>query len=625
MCGIFGKVTRDKAKYSFVRSEIENLFKLSTLRGKDSSGICIRDNNKGSIFKLPISAEKLIKHYNFNQFCNKALEESKNQEFISFMGQCRLMTNGSSIIEDYNLPTKFGEIIAVHNGIITNSILENDSAFLFNKLNTLFSKENSIANSAIKMLKDLNGSLNIACQFEKNNKLLLATNNGSLYYYLDKDELVYASERIFLEKHLFKFKYEHLDIVQLSAQKALIYDMETGDIKHFSLDKDQYESIEQMKKLKTNIDFKYFKRDINQLKKCVKCILPETYPYIKFDKDGVCNFCNHYQRQKLKGEESLLKRLDKYRSKDGSVDCIIGLSGGRDSCYGLHLLKKKYGMNPIAYTFDWGLTTDISRKNQALMTSALQVEHIIRTPNIIKKRRYIRKNVNSWLKKPHLGMIPLFQAGDKDFYHYGRQLKDELNLELTVLCSGYQLEQREFMIGFMGIDQPPVRNNHDFYYHPLSTKLKLAYKYSLEYLKNPSYINESFYDSIRAYIISFFAKADFLYLFNYIPWNENEINNVLKDQYGWISDKGYGDNQWRMGDGQTAFNNYIYYKLAGFSEYDAFRSNQIREGLITRDKALRLATEDNEPKFKSIKEFFDLVGLPFEEVMRKIETIEPIF
>ena len=102
MCGIFGKVTRDKAKYSFVRSEIENLFKLSTLRGKDSSGICIRDNNKGSIFKLPISAEKLIKHYNFNQFCNKALEESKNQEFISFMGQCRLMTNGSSIIEDYN-------------------------------------------------------------------------------------------------------------------------------------------------------------------------------------------------------------------------------------------------------------------------------------------------------------------------------------------------------------------------------------------------------------------------------------------------------------------------------------------------------------------------------------------
>ena len=53
------------------------------------------------------------------------------------------------------------------------------------------------------------------------------------------------------------------------------------------------------------------------------------------------------------------------------------------------------------------------------------------------------------------------------------------------------------------------------------------------------------------------------------------MRDVLENEYGWISDKSYGKNQWRMGDGQTAFNNFIYYTVAGFSEFDNFRSNQI--------------------------------------------------
>ena len=90
----------------------------------------------------------------------------------------------------------------------------------------------------------------------------------------------------------------------------------------------------------------------SKLRRCTKCILLETYPYISFDKDGVCNFCNDYEKQKFLGEQELLKTLDKFRSKNGEPDCIVGLSGGRDSSYGLHLIKKKYEMNPIAYTFD---------------------------------------------------------------------------------------------------------------------------------------------------------------------------------------------------------------------------------------------------------------------------------
>ena len=72
-------------------------------------------------------------------------------------------------------------------------------------------------------------------------------------------------------------------------------------------------------------------------------------------------------------------------------------------------------MNPIAFTYDWGLVTDLARRNCARICGKLGVEHIIRTPNIAKKRKFVRQNIEAWLKKPELGMIPLFMAGDKAF------------------------------------------------------------------------------------------------------------------------------------------------------------------------------------------------------------------
>ena len=129
-------------------------------------------------------------------------------------------------------------------------------------------------------------------------------------------------------------------------------------------------------------------------------------------------------------------------------------------------------MNPIAYTFDWGLTTDISRINASKLCGKLGVEHIIRSAKIDERRSHVRSNLFAWLKRPHLGMIPMLQAGDKGFYEYGRKLSKELNLELVVHCTGYQLEQREFFLGFAGINQK-LKNNQRMSSYSLVTKLKM--------------------------------------------------------------------------------------------------------------------------------------------------------
>ena len=138
-------------------------------------------------------------------------------------------------------------------------------------------------------------------------------------------------------------------------------------------------------------------------------------PFITFDQNGVCNYCSSYTPIKVRGPEALDQLADDFRSRNGSPDCIVAISGGRDSTYGLHYIKNQLQMNPIAYTYDWGMVTDLARRNQSRITGKLGVEHIIVSADIQKKRENIAKNVRAWLRRPELGMVPLFMAGTSNF------------------------------------------------------------------------------------------------------------------------------------------------------------------------------------------------------------------
>ncbi len=302
----------------------------------------------------------------------------------------------------------------------------------------------------------------------------------------------------------------------------------------------------------------------------------------------------------------------------------MGLSGGRDSSYGLHLLKTKFKMNPIAFTYDWGLTTDISRVNQSKICGKLGIEHIIRSADISKKRNFVRNNIMAWLKRPHLGMLPVVQAGDKPFMDYGDILAKQHGIKLVVQFTGYQLEQREFFLGFAGINQP-LSNNQRMSSYSLFNKLKMFYFYSTQSIINPSYLNAALIDNFKGFVSSFLRKEDSLHFYNYIKWEEKEMVDTLVKEYNWMSDLAYGKNQWRMGDGQTTFNNFIYYTLAGFSEFDNFRSNQICEGLLDRKEALELAEKDNLFKYEILKNFSEIIGFNLDDVLSRIVSLPKLY
>ena len=109
-------------------------------------------------------------------------------------------------------------------------------------------------------------------------------------------------------------------------------------------------------------------------------------PYIVFDKIGECNYCKNYKKRNQPKPFSQLNDLvAPYRKKNNQAEVIVPFSGGRDSCFGLHLIVKELGLKPITYTYDWGMVTDLGRRNISRMSSELGVENIIVAANIQKK------------------------------------------------------------------------------------------------------------------------------------------------------------------------------------------------------------------------------------------------
>jgi hypothetical protein len=219
-------------------------------------------------------------------------------------------------------------------------------------------------------------------------------------------------------------------------------------------------------------------------------------------------------------------------------------------------------------------------------------------------------------------MVPLFMAGDKFFYHYCREMRRETGIPLVIFCAGNPLERTDFKGGFAGIRES--QHGQRLFAMSLSNKVGLFAYYASQYLLNPRYFNESFADTMKSFFTTFIEKEDFVYLYHYTEWNEDVIVRTLEQEYGWEKAEGRSTT-WRIGDGYTAFINYIYYTVAGFSEYDTFRSNQVRQGLLTRDEALRLSTEDNRQNIDELTDFARHTGFNLEEALTRINSIEKLY
>lgn len=602
MCGIFGVISEKNVNFK----DLSILAKNARQRGKDSSGFLEFDGSKFIINRYDLDLKKNI--------------QKLNRENKIIIGHSRLVTN--SMVD--NQPVIKHDMCVIHNGIIVNfedlfkkfkfkQDLKIDTEIITDLFNFYLKKNIDLKSVVYNLLQDIKGSASCVIHLAKLGKIILFTNNGSLYWGKKETNIYISSESFSLNQIKCKEIKKVIDPIiidiPISEKKTSVKDFK-------KIRKDLAPSISN-----SIVNEKFLNYKINKTQRCTKCILPSNFPFITFDKDGVCNFCNNYKKkyknfnkeQEKKNFESLLKNYKDHNYNNTS--CIFPLSGGRDSCYGLYLAVKELGLKPITFTYDWGLVTDLARRNTSRMCSALNVENIIFADNIEKKRSYIRKNVVAWLKKPHLGMVNLFTAGDKHFYRYLDKIKKQNKIRLNI-WSYNPFELTHFKHGFLGIE--PDFNNKKTYNQGILNQLKYHYKRLKVMMSNPSYFNSSLLDTYQGEFSRSIRKHyDYFYLFNYFQWNEDQVNRVLLNNFDWEKSTDT-DSTWRIGDGAAPFYNYIYYTMMGFTEFDTFRSNQIREGHISREQALKSIEIENAPRYQSIKWFLDVIDLDFDQTINRI-------
>ena len=601
MCGIFGVVSDKPSDWT---SEIKMLARHAQQRGRDASGVVVLRQN---VYEVTRSNEPLL----------NLLDRVDMIGADIFMGHSRLVTNG---IDD-NQPIVRDGIITLHNGIVVNADelwgasdevrkQSIDTEIIPALVNETLSNGGDVSEAVVNVFRKCSGTISAALTVPSRGCLVLMTNNGSLYTGSKEGAKFFSSEE-------FPLRQISCEDIEPVCKFALYGINESVPV---------INEQQEVKKERRNL-LPTFLENVTQehlleyeepsLRRCSVCILPETMPFIRFNKDGVCNYCNNYKSKNQAKSISVLKALvDPYR-RQGEPECIVPFSGGRDSSYALHLVVEELGMKPITYTYDWGMVTDLARRNISRMCSSLNVENIIIAADIDRKRDNIRKNLSAWLRRPHLGMLSMLTAGDKHFFQHIETVKKQTAISLN-LWGVNPLEVTHFKAGFLGI--PPAFEEKYVYSQGFQRQLRYQLKRAYQYLRNPGYLNSSLYDTASGeYWRSIHKKTDYFHLFDFWSWDEKRVDEVL-EKYDWEKAPDT-KTTWRIGDGTAAFYNYVYNTVAGFTEHDTFRSNQIREGHLTRSDALDLVKEENRPRYQNICWYLDAIGLEFCDVIKIINNI----
>ena len=276
MCGIFGLISENNIN----TEDLNKITILSEQRGSDSSGLIWfeGDNYFGKKADFKIS---------------KLLTETTLSKTRFVMGHSRLITNG--LLD--NQPVIRGQVSVLHNGIIVNhdelwsSIKENrkykiDTEIIAALTNDLLEKGLTVSEIAKRILNILKGVANCAILIKNLGKLILLSNSGSLYLGSKGSTKFFASEEYTLKSINCK------NIVQVRDPVIIDVPSSSNDYEINEINVRKHNLIPEL--VLQSSDEALLQYEIPDLKRCTKCILPETMPFISFNNDGVCNYCENY-------------------------------------------------------------------------------------------------------------------------------------------------------------------------------------------------------------------------------------------------------------------------------------------------------------------------------------------
>ncbi|XGB39057.1 MAG: hypothetical protein LVT47_13045 [Cyanobacteria bacterium LVE1205-1] len=156
---------------------------------------------------------------------------------------------------------------------------------------------------------------------------------------------------------------------------------------------------------------------INGIKYCTRCCVPETVEGVNFDELGVCTACRSSEEKMhidwTVRESALRKILEDAKKRSGSgYDCILPISGGKDSFFQAHVLTKVYGVKPLAVTFNQNWVSETGFYNLQRCLEVFDLDHLQFTParglvNRLAKKSLFAMGDTCWHCHAGVGAFPM--------------------------------------------------------------------------------------------------------------------------------------------------------------------------------------------------------------------------
>ena len=350
---------------------------------------------------------------------------------------------------------------------------------------------------------------------------------------------------------------------------------------------------------------------------CKRCVYPTMSAVpLEFDDAGVCTGCQVGDakseiptREWARRRDLLSEILEKYRSQDGSTyDCVIPVSGGKDSYFQTHVIKNEFGMNPLLVTYDGNNYTDVGWRNLLRMKEVFGVDHIIYRPSVSLLRKlnwigFVLMGDMNW--HAHVGITtlpiraavqaktPLLFWGEHGYLDLGGQFSmndfPEMSYRdrLEHFARGYEWNYMQGMLGITAQDM-------------------ISYQY-------PS--DQDLFDlDVRG-----------LYLGNYVHWDANAHTDMVVKKYDFeISETPFDRTYRRMSNlddmHENGVHDYLKFIKFGYGRCTDHTCKDVRGGKFSREEAVELIRKYDHVKPSDLQRWLPYVGMSEEEFDRIADT-----
>lgn len=319
---------------------------------------------------------------------------------------------------------------------------------------------------------------------------------------------------------------------------------------------------------------------IEEEKRCNHCILPTSFKGAMFNADGICSFCSAYQPRRPLGVEKLRNILTS--SNNSPYDCVVLLSGGKDSTYVLYYAVKELGLNVVGVNYDSGFQSDLAIKNMQRSCKILHVPLIFHRSDFVLRKKIIRR---------------LFQISDA----IGGPIGFCANCANGIIAAG-KVAARMYGVNVVLSGQTDFER---FAHNPVTGKKYLTKKFCHGHIKKifPIILHTGFLigrERIQLNLpvwqksanlnirrdLKFASPVKIVHFFDYIPWAcmHPKIIDLLTEKLDWEYP---GTRIDRFDCMLHPFLNYKWLSESGVSWDGYLYSESVRDGGMTREEALK--------------------------------------